>query len=108
MLEFYKLPDNGIEWSRHRQTFLDNIAKYIDKIEDVSPQSNIQSPSATNITDIILNLLKDRSDSTIYDIETTLGYSRNTISRHLSKLLSENRIIEENSPKVRKYRLACE
>lgn len=108
MLEFYKLPDNGIEWSRHRQTFLDNIAKYIDKIEDVSPQSNIQSPSATNITDIILNLLKDRPDSTIYDIETTLGYSRNTISRHLSKLLSENRIIEENSPKVRKYRLACE
>ena len=26
--EFYKLSDNGIEWSRHRQTFLENITKY--------------------------------------------------------------------------------
>lgn len=25
--KYYQLPDNGIEWSRHRQTFLDNISK---------------------------------------------------------------------------------
>ena len=25
LLEYYQLPDNGIEWSRHRQTFIDSV-----------------------------------------------------------------------------------
>ena len=43
LLEYYQLPDNGIEWSRHRQTFIDNIANY-SKNDDKTPQSNILSP----------------------------------------------------------------
>lgn len=28
LLEFYQLSDKGIEWSRHRQTFLDSVVNY--------------------------------------------------------------------------------
>lgn len=104
LIEFYKLPDNGIKWSRHRQTFLEKTAQY-NNPENKSPQTNVQSPSNTNIEDNILNLLKNRPNSTINEIAETIGVSTKAVTHHLSKLLSENKIIREGSPRVKKYRL---